>query len=80
MSPCCSCHSAYSPVTIAVMYVEIFGVVGNTHTPSSRLVGVVFETTTQSSGACTVKVKVAFRSGWSKHAYTRCASFDSNCE
>ena len=44
-----------------------------------RLVGVVFDTTTQSSGARTAKVKVAFRSGWSKHAYTRWASFDSNC-
>ena len=40
----------------------------------------VLETTTQSSGAVTVSVYRALRSGWSKQANTRLASAVSNWE
>ena len=38
----------------------------------------LFEMTSQCSGVTAVKVNVALRSGWSKHAYMRRASATSN--
>ena len=49
--------------------------------PSAMLdSGAMFETTSQSAGAVTASSYVAFMSGWSKHAYTRCASNVSRSE
>ena len=42
--------------------------------------GAMFDTTSQSAGAVTASSYAAFMSGWSKHAYTRCASNVSRSE
>ena len=54
-------------------------VVANRHWGPPARAG-AFDTTSQPSGAVTANENVAFRSGWSKHGYTRWASKDSNWE
>ena len=58
----------------------IRGVVANVCTPPSTVVVAPLEMTCQWAGAVTDTSKVAFRSGWSKHANIRLASAVSNWE
>ncbi len=68
----------------ATRYVDMISVVANRCTTPPVGAGDssarVLVTTTQFSGAVTVSVYRALRSGWSKHANTRLASAVSNCE
>src|SRR5690625_953233 len=70
---------------MAVIYVLIRSVGGKFQVAFPSPAGTGFgvgelETTSQWSGAVTVKVKIDFRSGCSNAAYTRRASGTSNCE
>src|SRR4051794_14545473 len=84
ISPCSSEYTssqrAYGPAMSATRYVLILGVVAKTCTPSSDDTVAPLEITCQCDGAATVTLKVALRSGWSKHANIRLASAVSNCE
>src|SRR5207248_11672166 len=75
----------YGPATSAVTYGDSRRVVPNRTTlppaaAGSALTTRALEMTSQSAGAVTVRVNSAFRSGWSKQAYTRLASAVSNWE
>ncbi len=75
--------SWYGPATSAVMYVDITGVVRKrmVRTPiaaSAAAATALLEIAFHSAGTVTVRVNVALRSGWSKQAYIRCASYVSN--
>ena len=61
------------PAQTVKRYVEIGGVVVNGRTPSCSPSARPLATTVHSSGAVTVSVIGALRSGWSKHANTFCA-------
>ncbi len=87
MVPCSSVyesvHTEYGPAIRATRYVLIRGVVRKMCLPGmAATVCTVsaLETTAHSTGAVTEMSKVAFRSGWSKHANMRLASAVSNCE
>ncbi len=72
--PCravCPCHG---PPATEKRYGGIRSVGSNSWWPRSETVVRVLPRTTQASGASTVSVKVALRSGWSKQAKIRCAS------
>ena len=60
-----SWNDAYSPVTIAVMYVEIGTVAGNFHRPPSLCSGVVFESdsSVRRPAAAAPKAKAAAAGG-----------------
>src|SRR6478735_10540781 len=88
ISPCpseyTSSHRAYGPAISATRYVLIRGVVAKVRTLSlpdgSSCTAAPLEMTCQCAGAVTLTSKVAFKSGWSKHANIRLASAVSNCE